>query len=282
MSKISEVLLDHIADYLQFISTAQSFWFMLNTSMTMAATSPVDSVWTRKTMRLCRLSSRRPGVVLSCQLVVASPLAVHSLCRPLVVWSRQLVVASPLTILSLRCPLDVLSCQLVAALPLAILLLRLPLVNLLHQLVVASPLLYLLLRPALPSRPLVAPAGCCVACRRAALSSSRCLVVPPLVVSSRQLVVMPSSLVVFSLHCPLLLSSCWLVVALPVLAPPSCPLVVVQRDAIGRRQTLLLPSNTTATVTIECRLYHPPLPQLPSITTVKHQHAPSSITAVKR
>ena len=111
MSKRSEVLLDHIADYLQFISNAQSFWFALNASMTMAATSPVHSVWTQKTMRLCRLSLRRPGVVLlACQLVVASPLVVLSLRHPLVVLLRQLVVVSPLTILSLHCPLDVLLC----------------------------------------------------------------------------------------------------------------------------------------------------------------------------
>ena len=217
----------------------------------MAATSPIDSVWTRKTMRLCGLSSRRPGVILSCQLVVASPLVVLSLHCLLVVLSRQLVVASPLTILSLRCPLVVLSRQLVVALPLAVLSLRHPLIKSLHQLVVALPLavlslrhplinssrqlvvtlplLVLLLRPAMPSRPLVAPAGCCIASRRATLSSSCRLGVPPLVVSSRQLVVLPSSLVVLSLHRPLVLSSCWLVVALPVLALPSRPLVVVHR-----------------------------------------------------
>ena len=108
MSKRSVVLFDHIADYLQFISNAQSFWFTLNTSITMAATLPVDSVWTQNTTRLCRLSSRRPSVVLACQLVVTSPLVVLSLRRPLVVLSRQLVVASPLAILSLRCPLIVL------------------------------------------------------------------------------------------------------------------------------------------------------------------------------
>jgi hypothetical protein len=28
----SELIVDHIADYLQFLSSAQSFWFMLNTS----------------------------------------------------------------------------------------------------------------------------------------------------------------------------------------------------------------------------------------------------------
>ncbi len=38
---------------------------------TMVTTLPVDSVWTRKTMRLCRLLSRRPLVTSSCQLVVA-------------------------------------------------------------------------------------------------------------------------------------------------------------------------------------------------------------------
>ncbi len=32
MSLSSESILDHIADYLKFISDAQSFWFMLNTS----------------------------------------------------------------------------------------------------------------------------------------------------------------------------------------------------------------------------------------------------------
>jgi hypothetical protein len=45
---------------------------------------------------------------------------------------------------------------------------------------------------------------------------------------------------------------------------------------------LLPPSNTTATAAIERRLYHPPLPQLPSIATVKRQRPPSSITTVKR
>ena len=32
MSLRSEALLDHIADFLKFISSAQSFWFLLNTS----------------------------------------------------------------------------------------------------------------------------------------------------------------------------------------------------------------------------------------------------------
>jgi hypothetical protein len=32
MSSISEALLDHVADFLKFISSAQSFWFVLGTS----------------------------------------------------------------------------------------------------------------------------------------------------------------------------------------------------------------------------------------------------------
>jgi hypothetical protein len=131
MSSSSEALLDHIADLLKFISSAQSFCMV---------TWLVASIWTPTSTRLCHLSSRRPDVVLPCQLVVASPLVVPSLCRPLVVLSRQLVVALPLAILSLRCPLVVLSRQLVVALPLTVLSLRHPLVNSLRQLVVASPL----------------------------------------------------------------------------------------------------------------------------------------------
>jgi len=32
MTSSSDALLDHIADYMQFISNAQLFWFMLNTT----------------------------------------------------------------------------------------------------------------------------------------------------------------------------------------------------------------------------------------------------------
>ncbi len=65
--------------------------------------------------------------------------------------------------------------------------------------------------------------------RRATLSLSPRLIVQSLVVLLRQLVVAPSSLVVLLLHCPLILSLCWLVVVLPVLVLPSRPLVVVHR-----------------------------------------------------
>jgi len=187
----------------------------------MAVTLPIDFVWSRTTTRLCHLSSRRPGVVSSCQLVVASPLVVPSLRRPLVVLSRQLVVALPLTVLSSRCPLVVLSHQLVVALPLAVLSMHHPLVYSSACYYIASPRTLLAPRSALSF-------SCHVGWLLCRLSMCRPLVVPPLVVSLCQLVVAPSSLVILLCHRPLILSSCcWLVVALPVFAPPSRPLVVV-------------------------------------------------------
>jgi hypothetical protein len=152
-----------------------------------------------------------------------------------------------------------------------------------------------------PSRQLVAPACCRIASPRplvvprAALSTPLCAgwllrrlsTRRPLVVSlsrhaASQLVVVPSSLVVLSLHRPLVLSLCWLVVALHVLAPPSCPLVVVHRPCHRTPSNAAAISDTSATTAIERRLYRPPLPQLPSIATVKCQRPPLSIAAVKR
>ena len=90
-------------------------------------------------------------------------------------------------------------------------------------------------------RPLVAPhaAGCCVASRLPTLSLSRCIIVPPL---ARLLVVVPTSLVVLSLHRPLVFSSCWLVVALSFLALPYRPLIVVHC------QRHRMPSNAAAAI----------------------------------
>jgi hypothetical protein len=175
MSKRSEVLFDHIADYLRFISKAQSFWFMLNKSYDHG----------------CHLASqfRLDGK----DYEVVSPLVAPPWC--------PLVMPAGCRIASCRPLIALPSSRLVApavALPLAVLSLRHPLVNSSRQLVDASPLLVLSLRPAPPSRPLVALAGCCVASRHTALLSSRLLVVPPLVVSSRQLVVAPSSLTALS------------------------------------------------------------------------------------
>jgi len=162
---------------------------------------------------LCRLSSRRPSVVSSCQLVVASPLFILSLRRPLVDLSRQLVVASPLAVLSLRRPLVVLSRQLVVALPLlvvalplTVLSLRHPLVNSSRQLVVASPLLVLSLRPTPPSR-------------RAGWLLRRLSMRRPLIVSlSRRA----------ASRCRVAPAGCRAIISRrPLVAPPSRPLIVL-------------------------------------------------------
>ena len=140
--------------------------------------------------------SRRPGVVSSCQLVVALPLVVPSLRHPLVVLSRQLGVALPLAVLSLRHPLVNLSHQLVVASPPRAALSSSRCANwLLRHLLVLCPLVIswthcgtssclvapagcrtiISCRPliALPSCPLIVLAGCCIACPCSALSSSR-------------------------------------------------------------------------------------------------------------
>jgi hypothetical protein len=226
-----DVVRDHIANFLIFLSNTQSFWFTLDTSYNHGCYLANQFCLDPEDYKVVSPLVAPPWCcfVMPAGCRIASWLVVPSLRRPLVVLSRQLVVALPLVVLSL--------CH--------------PLVNSLLQRVVASPLIVLLLRPAPPSHPLVAPAGCCVASRRAALSSSRRLVAPPLVVSSRQLAVVPSSLANLSLHRPLVLSSCWMVVALPVHAPPpSRPLVVVHRP---RHRT---PSNAAAATEHHCHRRH--------------------------
>jgi hypothetical protein len=156
-------------------------------AITMAATSPIDSIWRRTTTRFCRLSSHRPVVVLSCQLVV--PLLSSSHCAALssslscrASWLlHHLSPSSHCAALSPSCHA---SCHIASRPPLV----------------------------APPCRRLVVPACCCIAsprplvAPRAALSSSR-----PLVLSSSR---------------PLVLSSRRLVVASPLNAPPSLRLIV--------------------------------------------------------
>jgi hypothetical protein len=181
---------------------------------------------------------------LSCQLVVASPLVVLSLYRPLVlVEPAGCCIAShrPLITLPSHCLVAPAGCHIASRRPLVV--------------------------P--PSRQLVTPAYCRIASPRplvaphAALSSTHCtgwllrhlLTHRPLVVSSSR---RASCHLLLSCHAswlshhhlssssccttPLVLSLCWLVVALPVLAPPSCPLIVVHHRC---HRT---PSNAAATI----------------------------------
>jgi len=157
--------------------------------------------------------------------------------------SHQLVVALPLLFLSLRRPLVSSSC---CASWLSHCLLPSSRCATLSSTCRASLMLHRLSLSSCcaPRRPLVLSSRRLVAVlplnappsRRLIVSSSRRLVVPSLIVLSHQLVVAPSSLVILSLHRPLVLSSSWLVGALPVFAPPSCPLVVGMMQAyVGQK-----------------------------------------------
>ena len=153
--------------------------------------------------------------------------------------------------------------------------------------------------------PLVVPPTCQLVAPGLIVSLSRCRVVSSsrrLVVSSSRRLVVSSSRRLVILSCHLLLSrraswllhhylsssshchctapssshrAGWLVHCLSLCRPIFLSLQSIA-DAIKRRRTLLPPSNTTAIIAIERRLYRPPLlPQLPSIaiTTAKH-HRP--------
>jgi len=159
----------------------------------MAATLPVYSVWTRKTTRLCPLSSRRPLVTSSCQLVVTSPLVVLSLCHPLVILSRELVVTLPLAVFSLHHPLVLSLRQLVVASLLLVLLLRHPHVLSSRRLVLVSPL------DPPPTRRLV-------------------------VLSSRHLVISSSRHA--ALYCIITSAGCRIISHHSLIVPPSCPLIM--------------------------------------------------------
>ena len=67
----------------------------------MAATSPIDSVWSRTTMRLCRLSTRRPLVVSLSRRAASRCLITSVGCR--IIISRPPLIAPP------SCPLIVLA-----------------------------------------------------------------------------------------------------------------------------------------------------------------------------
>ena len=238
MSSRSEALLDHIADFLKFISSAQSFWFLLNTCYNYGChltnrfrldPNEYKVVLPLITMPWCRLV-----VPAGCRIASCRPLIVPPSCRLVAPAGCRIASRCPLIAQPSRCLVAPAGCRIASHFPLI----------------------------APPSHCLVAPACCRIAfpcclvvscttlsssrhagCSRcAALSSSCRLIVLPLIVSLRQLVVAPSSLFVLLLHCPLVLSSCWLVVVLPVLALPSRPLVVVHHP---HHRT---PSNAAAAI----------------------------------
>jgi hypothetical protein len=263
----------------------------------MAATLPVDSIWTRKTTRLCHL---RPAALLlsRCASWLSHHLLLSSHCP-------TLLSSCCTAILSLHHSLVHMSRQLVVALPLAIISFQHPLIVLLCQLVVTSPLVVLLLRPVPPSRPLIALAGCCDPSQCAALLSSCCLVVLPscrlvapacchIIISHHPLVVTPSRPLIVLAGC-CIASPCtthssshragWLLHSLSLHHPlvlsssrPSLPHHSLAVVCVKCPQMLLPPSNATTTAAIEGYLYCPLLPQLPSIATIKCQHPPLSIT----
>ena len=182
-----------------------------------------------------------------------------------------LVVAFPLAVFSLRHHLILSLCQLVVTSPLLVHLLRRPLVLSSRRLVVVSPL------DVPPSHRLIV----------LDVPPSHRLFVSfchPLLVLSRQLNV-ASSLIVLSLCRSLVLSSCRLVVAFPLIAPPlillSCQPSFTSPSPCHSPSPM--PSNT---VTVKCCHRHrtpPPLPQLNAVSIVHCPPLPrqSSITTVK-
>ena len=147
MSSSSEALLDHKADFLKFISKAQSFWFSLDTSYNhgcylanrfrldpeeyealLIVAGVVYKIWlafkSRPRPACFYIASPRPLIAppphplvasagcCVCRLSTRRPLVVSSSCcaASRFVSSRQLVVAlSSLAVLSLHCPPLVLS-----------------------------------------------------------------------------------------------------------------------------------------------------------------------------
>jgi hypothetical protein len=272
-------LRDHIADFLIFLSSAPSNWFLLNTSYDdgshLASRFHLDP----EDYKVVSPPSRRPLVVSLCQLVVASPLAVLSLSHPSVILLHCHPLIAPLScshVTPAGCciaschhlvptsshRLVVPACCHIAS--------RCPLVAPCTTLS-SSHRTGWLLRPLSMRRPLVILLPCCAAllssCSTSLLShhhlssSSRCDALS----SSHRAGWLLHSL---SLHHPLVLSS----------SRPSLPHHSLAVVCVKCPQMLLPPSNATTTAAIEGYLYCPLLPQLPSIATIKCQHPPLSIT----
>ena len=139
MSQSSDTLLDHIADYLRFISNAKLFWCLLNTSYNygrhLASQFHLDPEDYEVVSPLVAPPSRRLVVPAGC---------LNASCCPLIVpTSRRLVAPAGCHIASCHPLVVPPSCPLVAP----------------ASCHIASPRLLV----ALPTRPLIAPTGCCVA-----------------------------------------------------------------------------------------------------------------------
>ena len=212
--------------FMLYFSTAPSFWFLFNSSQY------------EHGFHLTRFGEDYEVVSPlvappSCLFVVLAGCCIAS--RRLVVLLRRLVVALPLAVLSLRHPLVLLPCcHVTSPRPLG-----------------ATPT-----RPfvAPPTRPLVALAGCCVASRRATLSSSCCLVLP---LSLSHHASWLSQHLLSSSHCAALLSShCagWLLNCLflrrPLLLSLCRPSSPRHRLAVVHQRRHQTPSNASAA--IEC------------------------------
>ena len=246
ISQSSDALLDHITDYLRFMSN-------INLSG-----SPVDSVWTRKTTRLCRHLVVPAGCHIAyCRPLIALPSRAQPLDTPpshrLIIllcclslsccaswlWHHHLSSSSCCTALSsshragrLLCCLSLRSssCRLVTPAG--------------CHIAYSCPLF------APPSRQLVAPACCCIAsplpldAPHAALSSSCCTGWLLRRLMTCHSLVISSSCCATS-HFPVAPAGCCNIISChPLVAPLSCPLIVPlptsNADARRRHPPLLM------------------------------------------
>jgi hypothetical protein len=236
MTSSSDALLDHIADYLQFISNTLLFWFTLNTSMTMerlqvcvashraTLVSSYHASWLSHSLLS---SSHAPP---SHRLVVPAGCCITS-HRPLIALpSRRLVTPAGCRIASRHPLVAPPSCQLIAPACCRI----------------ASP------------RPLVAPRATLLSSRRAGWLLRRLSTRRPLAVSSSHRA---------TSCCLFVPAGCQAVISChPLVATPSCPLIVLAGCCVACPYTALSSSRLSSSLTplnaIKrcCRHQSPPPP----------------------
>ena len=209
MSSQYDVLRDHIADFLIFLSRAPSFWFSLNTSynhghhlVSLFHLNPEDY---EVVSPLAAPPSRHLVVPAGCRIASCCPLIVPPFCH--LVAQACCCIASP-------CPLMVLPSRRLVAPPGCCIAYRHPLI-------------------APPSRQLVAPDFCCITSARplvvprTALSSSRCAGWLLRCLSMRRPLVVSLSCRATS-RCLIAPADCHVIISCcPLIAPPSHPLIVL-------------------------------------------------------